>query len=98
MVSEKTEYGIIQKNLMGQMCHVSFSSEYGPVVEKEESIATYLIDEGYDILEKEVYYIGGGVQNGADTYWVDTYDYSVEPYEWIDYGKWKVKYKIKKRK
>ena len=75
---------------------ISENTKYG---EKEEDIVMSLIDEGYNVVEKEVYYVGGGVQTGVDTYInLSTNDYSIEPYEWVEHGKWKVKYIIKKRK
>tara|TARA_Y100001938_G_scaffold109590_1_gene149834 strand:- start:695 stop:994 length:300 start_codon:yes stop_codon:yes gene_type:complete len=99
MISEKTAFGVIHKNLMGEMHHVSFSKEFSSVVEKEENIVMDLIDNNYDILDKKIYYVGGEVHQGIDTYVnLETYDYSIEPYEWVEHGVWKLKFKIKKRK
>ena len=99
MTSEKTTYGVIHKNMRGQTHHVSFSQEFPSLIKKEEDIVMDLIDNGYDILDKKIFYIGGKVHRGVDTYVnLDTCDYSVEPYEYVEHGAWKLKFKIKKRK
>ena len=99
MISEKTTFGVIHKNLLGEMHHVSFSSSFSSIVKKEEDIVMDLIDNGYDILDKKIYYVGGAVHNGVDTYInLETHDYTIEPYQWVEHGVWKLKFKIKKRK
>ena len=100
MINEKTSFGVIHKNLLGETHHVSFSSEFSYLIEKEENVVMDLIDNGYDILDKKIYYVGGGVHKGVDTWYVDldTHEYHVEPYEYIEHGVWKLKFKIKKRK
>ena len=99
MISEKTAFGVIHNNLLGEKHHVSFSTQFSSMIEKEENIVMDLIDNGYDILDKKIYYTGGGVHKGVDTYVnLDTCEYSIEPYEWVEHGVWKLKFKIKKRK
>jgi hypothetical protein len=99
MVREKTTYGVINKSLLGELFHSSFSSDFKNLIEKEELIATDLIDNNYNILDKKIYYVGGDVHEGIDTYVnLDTDEYSIEPYEWVEHGAWKLKFKIKKRK
>ena len=100
MISEKTEFGVIHKNLMGETHHVSFSSEFPSIVKREEAIVMNLIDNDYEILDKKLYYVGGAVHKGSDVVYVDleTHDYHVEPYEWVEHGVWKLKFKIKKKK
>ena len=98
-ISEKTAFGIIHSNLLGEKHHVSFSSQFSSIIEKEEDIVMSLINNDYDILDKKIYYVGGKVHQGIDTYLnIETHDYSVEPYEWVEHGVWKLKFKIKKRK
>ena len=98
MISEKTTFGVIHKNLLGEMHHVSFSEDFSSIVEKEEDIAMDLINNDYEILDKTIYYVGGSVHTGADTYVnLNTHEYHVEPYEWVEHGVWKLKYKIKKK-
>jgi len=99
MTREKTAYGIIHTNLLGELFHNSFSSEFKNLIKKEELIATDLIDNNYDILDRKIYYVGGTVHEGIDTYVsLETHNYSVKPYQWVEHGVWKLKFKIKKRK
>ena len=99
MVREKTAYGVIHKSLLGELFHNSFSSDFKNLIDKEELIATDLIDNNYDILSREIYYVGGAVHKGIDTCVnLDPSEYTVEPYEWVEHGVWKLKFKIKKRK
>ena len=99
MISEKTAFGVIHKNLMGDTHHVTFSKEFSSVVEKEEDIVMDLINNGYDILDKKIYYVGGETHKGVETYLnLETCDYVIEPYQWVEHGVWKLKFKIKKRK
>ena len=68
-------------------------------MQKESKIAMDLINNGYDILDKKIYYVGGGVVKGADTYIdLNTVEYVIEPYEYVEHGGWKLKFNIKKRK
>ena len=99
MIKEKTTYGVIHKNLLGELYHNSFSKSFERLTEKEEMIAMDLINNGYDILEKNIYYVGGVVYEGADTYLnMETGDYSIQSYEYVEHGVWKLKFKIKKIK
>ena len=99
MISEKTAFGVIHKNLLGEAHHVSFSKKFSSLIKKEEDIVMDLIDNSYDILDKKIYYVGGGVFEGANTYInLDSHNYIVEPYEYVEHGTWKLKFKIKKRK
>ena len=99
MISEKTAFGVIHKNLMGEMHHVSFSKEFNSLRKKESDIVMDLINNDYEIIDKIFYYVGGEVHKGIDTYLnLDTCDYTIEPYEWVEHGVWKLKFKIKKRK
>ena len=99
MIREKTAFCVIHKNLMGEEYHVSFSKEYYNVVKKEDDIVMYLIDNDYEILDKSLYYVGGSVHKGVDTYYNDENEsLYIEPYEYVEYGVWKTKFKIKKKK
>ena len=99
MISEKTAFGVIHKNLLGETHHVSFSSEFSSIIKKEELIVMDLINNDYKILDKTIYYVGGSVHTGADTYVnLDTHEYHTEPYEWVEHGVWKLKFKIKPNK
>ena len=53
MVKEKTAFGVLHKNLAGELHHVSFSKEYPTLARKEEDIVMYLIDNDYEILDKK---------------------------------------------
>tara|TARA_Y100001938_G_C7952012_1_gene359791 strand:+ start:224 stop:532 length:309 start_codon:yes stop_codon:yes gene_type:complete len=99
MISEKTTFGVIHKNLLGEMHHVSFSSEFSSIMKKEEKIVMDLINNDYEILDKKIYYVGGGVHKGVETLFVnlDTHEYRTETYEYVEHGVWKLKYKIKKK-
>ena len=55
MISEKTTFGVIHKNLMGEMHHVSFSKEFSSIIKREEDIVMDLINSDYDILDKKIY-------------------------------------------
>ena len=99
MVKEKTAFGVLHTNLAGEMHHVSFSKEYPTLARKEEDIVMYLIDNDYEILDKKLYYVGGETHEGADTYInLNTHEYHIEEYSWVEHGVWKLKYKIKKKK
>jgi hypothetical protein len=99
MIKEKTAFGVIHKNLMGEMHHVSFSSEFPSLVKREDDIVMDLINNDYEILDKKIYYVGGETHEGADTYVnLSTHEYHVETYTWVEPGAWKLKYKIKKKK
>jgi|TARA_R100000084_G_C4653981_1_gene151618 hypothetical protein len=99
MIKEKTEFGVIHKNLLGDMHHISFSKEFLNLAEREEKIVMNLIDNDYEILDKSYYYVGGETHEGADTYInLSTHEYHVESYSYVDYGVWKLKFKIKKKK
>jgi|TARA_B100000073_G_scaffold338156_1_gene334961 hypothetical protein len=100
MIREKTAYGVINKLSIGNCyAHSSFSKDFKSLVEKEDDIAMTLINNGYDILDKKIYYVGGGIQEGVDTYVnLESGDYSLHSYEYVEHGVWKLKFKIKKRK
>ena len=98
MISEKTTFGVIHKNLMGETHHVSFSSEFPLLVKKEEDIVMDLINNDYEILDKKIYYVGGEVHEGVDTYVnLNTHEYHLESYDYVEHGVWKLKFKIKKK-
>lgn len=98
MVTEKTKFGIIQKNLKGEYNHISFHNEWKSVMKKDNKIATILIDEDYEILDRSVSYVGGSVHKGADTYInTETGECDIEPYEYVEHGVFKLKFKIKKK-
>ena len=99
MIKEKTDYGIIHKNLAGETYHVSFSNTFNKLVKNEAKIAMSLIDRNYKILSKKIYYVGGKTHKGVDT-WVnlESQEYQIEPYTWVEHGVWKQKFKIKKKK
>jgi hypothetical protein len=99
MIREKTKYGVIHKNLMGEEYHVSFSNTFKSLYTKENDIVMYLIDNDYEVLDKKIFYVGGGVHKGVDTYLNSKEDaLHIEPYEYIEHGVWKTKFKIKKKK
>jgi len=99
MISEKTAFGVIHKNLMGETHHVSFSKNFPVLSKKEEDIVMHLIDNDYDILDKTYYYVGGETHEGAETYInLDTHEYHIESYDYVEHGVWKLKFKIKKKK
>tara|TARA_Y100000356_G_C10995922_1_gene150799 strand:+ start:74 stop:379 length:306 start_codon:yes stop_codon:yes gene_type:complete len=99
MIKEKTAFGVIHKNLSGEAHHVSFSSEFLSLVKREEDIVMDLINNDYEILDKKIYYVGGETHEGVDTYVnLDTCEYNIEPYYWVEHGIWKLKFKIKKKK
>lgn len=99
MVREKTAFGVIHKNLLGEMHHVSFSKDFPVLSKKEEHIVMHLIDNDYEILDKTYYYVGGETHEGAETYInLDTHEYHIESYDYVEHGVWKLKFKIKKKK
>ena len=99
MVNEKTAYGVLHKNISWEMHHISFAKEYPTLAKKEDKIVMYLIDNDYEILDKTLYYVGGETHTGVETYLnLDTCDYHLEEYSWVEHGVWKLKYKIKKKK
>ena len=99
MISEKTAFGVIHKNLAGDTHHTSFSSEFSSLVKKEEDIVMDLINNDYKILDRKIYYVGGQTHEGMDTYVnLNTHEYHLEEYTWVEHGAWKLKFKIKKKK
>ena len=99
MIKEKTDYGIIHKCFKDELYHVSFSKEFKNLIKKEDKIVMHLINEGYDILEKQIFYVGGETHRGVDAYILSSEnEVIIEPYEYVEHGAWKMKFKIKKRK
>lgn len=97
MLQQKTQHGSIHKSLSGDLYHNTFFKNFESIVNKEDKIVMNLIDMGYNIVNKEISYVGGGHYKGIDTFLnYDTGDYGCEKYNYIEHGVWKLKFKIKK--
>ena len=99
MIQENKVLENIFESKKGGYLHITFHSEFSSLCEKESEIAMRLIDLDYEITDKTIFYVGGGIIEGIETYVnLDTHEYSIEPYEYVDYGVWKLKFKLKNKK
>tara|TARA_A100000172_G_scaffold35393_1_gene21518 strand:- start:2087 stop:2380 length:294 start_codon:yes stop_codon:yes gene_type:complete len=97
MLEQKTKYGRINKSFKGDLYHETFFKNFESIPKKEEKIVMNLIDNGYKIEDKKIFYVGGGCYKGVDTFLnYDTGDYVCEEYSYVEHGVWKLKFKIKK--
>ena len=97
MLEQKTKYGSIHKSLRGDYYHNTFFKNFESIVKKEDKIVMSLINKGYKITDKKIFYVGGGCYKGVDTFLnYDTGDYTCEEYSYVEHGVWKLKFKIKK--
>jgi hypothetical protein len=96
MISIRTAYGSIDGSVRSGLCYVVFAKEFKTIVEREEDIVMDILDRGYDILDSKLYYVGGGVKKGCDTFLnIGSHNYIHETYEYVEHGIWKLKFKIK---
>ena len=96
MISEKTDYGTIDGSKRAGLSYTVFAKNFSSIVEKEDAIVLDIINRGYTIKDRKLYYYGGGVKRGAETYInLGEGKYVHEEYEYVEHGIWKLKYKIK---
>ena len=96
MISQKTDYGKIEV-VGNNIYYISFAKEFEDIISREENIAHDILNRGFKIVERNLFYTGGGVQKGYDTY-VNylTGKYTCDTYEYVTHGIWKLKFKIGK--
>ena len=96
MISIRTPYGSIDGSLKNGLSYIVFAKEFKTIVKREENIVMDILDRGYDIIERKLYYIGGGITKGCDTFLnLGSGNYAYEEYEYVEHGIWKLKFKIK---
>jgi hypothetical protein len=99
MISIKTAYGSIEGSADRGIVYIVFAKEFKSIVLKEDDIVMDILDRGYDILDNTLYYVGGEIKKGCKTYVnMGSHKYITEPYEYIEHGIWKLKFKLKKNK
>jgi hypothetical protein len=96
MISIRTQYGSIDGTTARGLSYTVFSKNFKSIVDREESIVMDILERGYDILDRKLYYVGGGVQKGSETFLnLGSGNYAYESYEYVEHGIWKLKFKIK---
>ena len=91
-----TQYGSIDGTTARGLSYTVFSKNFKSIVDREESIVMDILERGYDILDRKLYYVGGGVQKGSETFLnLGSGNYAYESYEYVEHGIWKLKFKIK---
>ena len=96
MISQRTDYGRIE--VVGEnVYYFSFAKDFENIIEKEEDIVHDILDRGFKILDRSLFYVGGGVKRGYDTYInYESGKYNCETYEYVTHGIWKLKFKLEK--
>ena len=96
MISIKTPYGSIDGSIRSGLSYVVFAKEFKSIARREEEILMDILDRGYDIIDRKLYYIGGGISKGCETFLnLGSGNYGYETYEYVEHGIWKLKFKIK---
>lgn len=97
MISIKTAYGSIDGSVDRGLSYTVFAKEFKSIIQKEEDIVMDILDRDYEIVDRKLYYYGGKVVKGCDTYInLESSTYVSEEYEYVEHGIWKLKFKIKK--
>lgn len=96
MISIKTPYGSIDGTIKRGLSYIVFAKEFKSIISNEEKIVMDILDRGYDIIDRKLYYIGGGISKGCETFLnLGSGNYAYEAYEYVEHGIWKLKFKIK---